>query len=214
MQLFWHGMSSIRIEGKTGETEATLLTDPYPNESGLRFPRTIEADMLVLSHQDRDRFNIESVLGKPFIVSDPGEYEVKGLFASGIQDPTAEKDELRPLIYRLNIEGMSLAFLGQMKRALTAFELEELGDIDILLIPVGGGSVMDAKTAAEMITLIEPRMVIPIHYAIEGMKEELGTVDAFIKLLGATKRQDANKLKISKKDLPVDDMLVTVLERA
>lgn len=214
MQLFWHGLSSIRIEGKLGETEATLLTDPYPNESGLRFPRTVEPDLLVLSHQDRSRFNLEGVGGSPFIVSDPGEYEVKGLFATGIQDPDAEKDEARHIIYRFDVEGMSTAFLGQIKRKLTAAELEALGNIDILLVPVGGGDVLDAKTAAEMITTIEPRIVIPIHYDIPGLKEKLAGVDAFIKQLGAAKRQDATKLKISKKDLPADDVIVMVLERA
>lgn len=214
MQLFWHGLSSIRIEGKLGETEATLVTDPYPNESGLRFPRTIEPDLLVLSHQDRSRFNLEGLIGSPFVVSDPGEYEVKGLFASGIQDPKADKEKQRHLIYRLDIEGISLAFLGQMKRALTTFEIEALGDIDILLVPVGGGEVMDAKAASEAIAIIEPRMIIPMYYDVPGLKESLGTVDAFIKQLGTAKRQDANKLKISKKDLPADDVIVTVLERA
>lgn len=214
MQLFWHGLSSIRIEGKLGETEATLLTDPYPNESGLRFPRTVEPDLLVLSHQDRSRFNLEGVAGSPFIVSDPGEYEVKGLFATGIQDPGAEKDEKRHVMYRFDVEGMSIAFLGQMARKLTAFELEAMGNIDILLVPVGGGDVLDAKTAAEMITTIEPRIVIPIHYDIPGLKEKLAGVDAFIKQVGAAKRQDATKLKISKKDLPADDVIIMVLERA
>jgi len=214
MQLFWHGLSSIRIEGKVGETEATLLTDPYSNETGLRFPRTTEPDMLVLSHQDRGRFNIEGVGGAPFIVSDPGEWEVKGLFATGIQDPEAEKEEERHVIYRFDVEGMSIAFLGQIKRALTTNEIEALGDIDILLLPVGGGTVLDAKAAAEMITTLEPRMVIPMYYDIDGLKEKLGSVDAFIKQIGGAKRQDANKLKISKKDLPADDVIITVLERA
>jgi len=214
MQLFWHGLSSIRIEAKTSNTEATLLTDPYPNESGLRFPRAIQPDMLALSHQDRSRFNLEGVAGTPFIVSDPGEYEVKGIFVKGIQDPTAEKDALRPVIYRIDAEGMSIAFLGQLKRALTPVEIEELGDIDILALPVGGGNVLDSKTAADTITTIEPRIVVPMYYDIPGIKEKLGSVDAFCKQLGVCKRQDSNKLKIVKKDLPPEDMLVAVLERA
>lgn len=214
MQLFWHGLSSIRIEAKTGETECTLLTDPYPNESGLRFPRTLEPDILVLSHQDRSRFNLEGIPNTPFIVSDPGEYEVKGMFARGIQDPEAEKDEKRPIIYRFDAEGMSMAFLGQLNRSLTAFEVEALGDIDILFVPVGGGSVLDAKIAMSVITTIEPRIVIPMYYDTPGVKEKLATSDAFCKLIGAAKCQNTNKLKIAKKDLPADDLLVVVLERA
>jgi L-ascorbate metabolism protein UlaG (beta-lactamase superfamily) len=214
MQIFWHGLSSIRIEAKTSNTEATLLTDPFPNESGLRFPRTIEPDMLLLSHQDRTRFNLEGAPNAPFIVSDPGEYEVKGIFAHGIQDPAAEQEGQRPIIYRIDAEGMSIAFLGQLKRPLTPFEVEEIGDIDILALPVGGGNVLDSKTAADAITTIEPRIVIPLYYDTDGVKEKLGSVENFCKQLGVCKRQDSNKLKISKKDLPTEDMLVAVLERA
>lgn len=214
MQLFWHGLSSIRLEAKNGETEATLLTDPYPNESGLRFPRTIEPDVLALSHQDTSRFNLEGATGTPFTISDPGEYEVKGIAVNGIQDPNADKDEKRPVIYRFTAEGVSIAFLGQLKRQLTTFEVEQLGDIDILMLPVGGGDVLDSKAAVETITTVEPRIIIPLYYDVPGVKEKLTTVDAFCKQMGVCKRQDANKLKISKKDLPADDMLIVVLERA
>jgi L-ascorbate metabolism protein UlaG (beta-lactamase superfamily) len=213
MQIFWHGYTCVRIESKTGETECTLLTDPYENEASLRFPRTVEPDVLVLSHQDRKRFNIEGAQGHPFIVSDPGEYEVKGMFVNGIQDRNADEGILRPVIYRFVSEGMSIAFLGSIKRQLSALELEGLQNIDILLLPVGGGEFMSAKTAAETIATIEPRIVVPLSYDIPGIKEKLGSVDAFCKQLGACQRENANRLKIAKKDLPADNLLITVLER-
>jgi L-ascorbate metabolism protein UlaG (beta-lactamase superfamily) len=139
---------------------------------------------------------------------------VKGIAVTGVQDPTADKSELRPIIYRFVAEGISIAFLGQLKRQLTSFELEQLGDIDILLLPVGGGEVLDSKAAVETITSVEPRIVVPMYYDVPGMKEKLTTVDAFCKQMGVCKRQDAAKLKITKKDLPADDMLIVVLERA
>lgn len=213
MQIFWHGLSSIRIEAKQGETEVTLLTDPYPNESGLRFPRTIEPDLLVLSHQDKSIFNLEGPLGSPFTINDPGEYEVKGMFVRGIQDPEAEKDTLRPVIYRFDAENISLAFLGQLKRKLTTEEVDQLGDIDILLLPVGGGDVLDSKTAVDVISVVEPRIVVPMYYDTPGVKASLASVETFCKQL-VCKRQDASKLKITKKDLPADDMTIVVLERA
>lgn len=215
MHIYWHGYSSVRIEAKTGDKEATLLTDPYPNEASLRFPRTANPDILLLSHQDRSRFNIEGAGGSPSIISDPGEYEVKGVFVQGIQDPGVEAGTpKRPLVYRIVTEGMSVGFLGQLKRALTDAEVEELGDIDILLLPVGGGEVMGSKAASDTISRIEPRMVVPLHYDIPGIKAKLESVNAFCKSLGVCKRQDAPKLKIAKKDLPTEDLLVTVLERA
>lgn len=215
MQLFWHGYSSVRIESKFGDKEATLMTDPYPNESALRFPRSASPDVLVLSHQDRKRFNLEGAGGEPFTVSDPGEYEVKGVFVHGFQDKSESAGEIeRPVIYRLVVEGMSIGFLGQLKRAITDEEIEQLGDIDILLLPVGGGDVLGSKAASETIARIEPRVVVPLHYDIPGIKTKLESVDIFCKALGVCKRQDANKLKISKKDLPAEDLLVAVLERA
>ncbi len=215
MQLFWHGYSSVRIEGKTGDTDVTLLTDPFESESNVRFPRTITPDILVLSHQDRKRFNLEGALGAPFIISDPGEYEVKGAFVTGIQDPSVEPGENEhQMIYRFLVEGMAIAFLGQLKRKLNAREIEALDNIDILLIPVGGGDVMDSKLASETIAEIEPRVVVPLYFHLPGIKAKLSSVDAFCKELGVCKRQDANKLKLSKKDLPSEDLLVAVLERA
>ncbi|MBU1032850.1 MAG: MBL fold metallo-hydrolase [Patescibacteria group bacterium] len=213
MQIFWHGLSCIRIEAKTGEAEATLVTDPYSNETGLRFPRTLEADILALTHQDKKLFNIEAVGGEPFVVSEPGEYEVANLFVHSIQDPEAEQEKLRSIIYRFDSEGMKIAFLGNLKRQLTNFEIETLGDIDILMVPVGGSSVLDAKGAANVIKAIEPRIVVPIHYYVQGIKEKLNDVDAFCKQLGVCKRENVNKLKIEKKDLPMDEMLVYVIER-
>lgn len=198
-----------------GDKEATLMTDPYPNESALRFPRAASPDILVLSHQDRSRFNLEGAGGTPFIISDPGEYEIKGAFVHGFQDKKIDAGQLqRPVIYRLMIEGMSIGFLGQLKRAITDEELEELGDIDILLLPVGGGDVLGSKAASETIARVEPRVVVPLHYDIPGIKAKLEGVDAFCKALGVCKRQDTNRLKIGKKDLPAEDLLVAVLERA
>jgi L-ascorbate metabolism protein UlaG (beta-lactamase superfamily) len=214
MQIFWHGYTSIRIEAKTGDTECTLLTDPFENESSLRFPRTLQPDMLVLSHQDKSKFNLEAVQGTPFVVADPGEYEVKGMFVTGIQDKAKDEGRDRPVIYRITAEGMNLAFLGGLKRIPTEAEMAELGNIDILLIAVGGGDYMDAKMAAEVIAELEPRMVVPLSYDIPGIKAKLGNVDAFVKQLGASQRQDANRLKIAKKDLPADQLVVAVLERA
>lgn len=214
MQLFWHGYTSVRIEAKTGDVECTLLTDPYENETSLRFPRTLQPDIVALSNQDRGLFNLEPLQGQPFIVSDPGEFEVKGVFVIGIQDKKKDEGTERPVLYRITAEGMNIAFLGAMKRLPTEEELALLGNIDILLISVGGGDYMDPKMAAEVIATIEPRMVVPLSYDIPGIKAKLGNVETFCKQLGSCQRQDANRLKITKKDLPADQLVVAVLERA
>lgn len=215
MQIYWHGYSTIRIETKIADKEATVLTDPFQNEASLRLPRTVEPDILLLSHQDTSRFNLEGVQGSPFTISDPGEYEVKNVLVQGIQDPVCEPEEKkRSVIYRIVAEDISMAFLGQHRRKLTDSEVEKLGDIQILFLPVGGGEVMDSKLASEIISVIEPRIVVPLHYDLPGIKTKLSSVNDFCKSLGVCQRQDTNKLKITKKDLPAEDMIITVLERA
>lgn len=215
MQIYWHGYSSIRIEATHNQQDVSLVTDPFENEGSVRFPRTLTPDILLLSHQDRKRFHIEGVQGTPFIISDPGEYEVKGLFVQGIQDQEVDAGKnLRPVIYRMVVENVSIGFLGQIHRKLTDAEIEQLGDIDVLLLPVGGGDVLNSKLASETIALVEPRVVVPLYHDIPGLKAPLEHVDQFCKALGVCKRQDSNKLKISKKDLPAEDLLVAVLERA
>lgn len=215
MQIFWHGYSSIRVEGKSEDADVTLLTDPYENESSLRFPRTLAPDILALSHQDRSRFNLTSVQGTPHIISDPGEYEVKGVFVHGLQDPSvAGGTTHRDILYHVTIEGVAIGFIGQLKRKLTDRELEEMEHIDILLLPVGGGPVMDTKLASAVIADIEPRIVIPIFTDLPGIKIALSSAEEFCKTFGARKRENLTKLKVTKKDLPSEDLLVVVLERA
>jgi L-ascorbate metabolism protein UlaG (beta-lactamase superfamily) len=214
MHIFWHGYSSVGIESKNGETGCLLVTDPFLNEAAIRFPRTLEPDALVLSHQDRSRFNVEGVGGSPFIISDPGEYEVRGVFIQGIQDGTADEGEKRPLVYRIVSEGMNLAVLGSLGRMPTNEEIERLGSVDILLVPVGGGGVLEAKQASELIATFEPRMVVPLSYAVPGLKQQLGSVDAFVKAVGGCERENMPKLKLSKKDLPAEQCTIAVLERS
>ncbi len=195
--------------------EVTLLTDPYENEVSLRFPRTLTPDILVLSHQQRARFSLDSIQGTPCVISDPGEYEVKGVLVQGLQDPSVERgSKERAIIYRFSLEGLALGFLGQINRKLTDMELEGLGNIDILLLPVGGGQALDAKLASDIIADIEPRIVVPLYYELPGLKIKLASVDAFCKSFGARHRENFAKLKMTKKDLPHEELLVAVLERA
>ncbi len=214
MQIFWHGLTCIRLEASTGSSEVTLVTDPYGSDVGLRFPRTLAPDVAVLSHQDKKQFPLDSFTKEPFVIADPGEYEVNGIFVFGLPLKTGDEQWPYPMIYRFEVEGMSIGFLGGLNRLLNDDEAGKLENIDILMLPVGGGGKLTAKQALETMNMIEPRIVVPLYHHIEGLKQELGTVDAFCKELGVCKRQDANRLKIVKKDLPAEDVLVTVLERA
>lgn len=213
MQIFWHGLTCVRIEAEHGDREATLVTDPYDSSTGLRFPRTLAPNVVALSHQDVKRFPLDAFTNEPFLISEPGEYEVHGIFAYSIPLKHETNEQPHGLMYRFEIEGTTVGFLGGMRRALTEEETNKLGSIDILLLPVGGGTYATPKQAAETIRAIEPRIVVPLAYNVDGLKQELGAVDAFCKEM-TCKRENANKLKLAKKDLPAEDLVVMVLERA
>lgn len=207
MQISWNGFSSFEITTKTAGGDVRIVTDPYQNSTGLRFPRTLEAEVLLISHDDEDANNLEAVTGTPYVINLPGEFEVRSVFVFGISAPPNN------LIFRIEAEGMRLAHLGALNRELTDEELQKLENVDILMIPVGGGRVMDPKTAAEVISQIEPRVVIPMTHAVPGAKETLGSVDAFCKAFGTCRREDMNKYKVTRKDLPEDDMVIVSLTR-
>ena len=214
MTIIWHGLSCFEIHAKTsGGGEAVLVTDPYENSSGLRFPRTLSADLVAASHEGEDGDAGEAVQGKPFRIRLPGEYEVKGIFVFGIHAPLLKGSRSHRL-FRMELEDLRLAHLGALDRPLSDGELQELSNIDILFLPVGGGRVLDAKKAVEVVGQVEPRIVIPMTYALPGLKEEFQPVDAFLKEFGSLQKEQAARYKVSKRDLPEEDMKIVTLERA
>lgn len=213
MTIFWHGQSCVRIETETRIGPVSLVTDPFDTDSGMKFPKNLTPDLVVLSHQDKKRFSMDFE-NKPFLVNDPGEYEAKGVFVVGIPVENEAKDHPHSVMYRITIEGMKIGFLGGLVRVPNDREIALLEDIDVLLLPVGGGGFLDARQAMETITRIEPRMVIPLGHAIDGAKGDVAHVDAFCQAMGACKRTDVSKLKIQKKDLPADETVITVIEKS
>jgi L-ascorbate metabolism protein UlaG (beta-lactamase superfamily) len=215
MQISWNGLSCFEIKSKTMSGEAVLVVDPYENSTGLRFPRSLEADLVAISHDQPHANNASGVQGAPFVISTPGEYEVKGVFVYGIKADrkNGEKNDKKNMIFRIETEQMSLAHLGALDRELTNAELEQLENVDILMLPVGGGRVMDAKTASLVISQVEPRLIIPMNHATPNVKEKAASIEDFCKEVGTCRREDTSKLKIAKKDLPEEDMLMVTLSR-
>ena len=206
MQIIWHGLSSFEIKAKTAAGNVTIVTDPYDNATGLRFPRKLEAQLVLSSHDEQDANNIAAVGGEPYVIDLPGEFEVKDVFVFAI-------DATDNLLFRIEAEGMKIAHLGAVNRALTDEELATLGDIDVLMVPVGGGRVLDPKKASEVIAQVEPRVIIPMTHGIDGVKENLVHVNDFCKELGACRKEELNKYKFARKDLPEEDMLIVNLQR-
>jgi len=212
MIITWQGHSCFKIQDKIGPEGVTLATDPFNKETGLKVPN-FEADIITISHQHKDHNNIEALRGAPFVIDCAGEYDFKGVLIEGIDSYHDDKNgEERGgnIIFRIEMDDISLVHLGDLGQTLDNSQLEKLVGTDILLIPVGGKYTLDAKRAVELISQIEPRIVIPMHYKTPDLKIELDGLEKFIKELGLTPTYE-EKLKISKKDLPQEDRELVIL---
>ncbi len=213
MDIYWGGQSLFRIKGKN----ASVVIDPYdPNYTGLKLPKDLTADMVLISHEHEDHSNADAVSGpdgaKPMVFKDPGEYEVAGVVVSAINtyhDNTSGSERGKNIIFHLMFDGLNIVHLGDLGQSeLSEQQLTQIGAVDILLIPVGAGFTIDGKAAANIVSQLEPKITIPMHYKIEGLKFELEGVEGFLKEMGAEGVVEQPKLSITKDKLPEEPQVV------
>ena len=212
MIITWQGQSCFKIQDKVGSEGITLVTDPFDKSLGLKVPN-FEADIVTVSHDHSDHNNVAAFRGTPKVIKSAGEYDIKGVMIEGVlsyHDASQGKERGNNIIYRIEMDDITICHLGDLGHVLDNKQLERLEGIDILLVPVGGKYTLDAKLAVEVISQIEPRIVIPMHYKTKDMKIDIDGVDKFIKELGIEATYE-EKLKINKKDLPAEDMELVIL---
>lgn len=215
MQIQWLGQSCFKIQTKTKEQEVTVVTDPFADSIGLKMPK-FQADMVTISHDHDDHNNIEAIRGEPFVVTNPGEYETKGVFVYGLpawHDEENGKKRGAVTMYKINSEDINILHLSDLGHSLSDEQIEKIGEVDILLIPVGGEVTLSNQKITEMISEIEPRIVIPMHYQLPGLKMKLNDVNSFIRSSGLPS-ETIDKLKISKKDLIGEGTKIIILNQA
>ncbi len=203
MIISWYGHSCFKIQASSGGSQLVIVTDPFAKEAGLTPPR-LQADIVTVSHQHFDHNNAEAIGGNPFVVNLPGEYEVKSVIIKGVpsfHDKSEGAERGGNTIYHIKAEGISLCHLGDLgQEKLTAQQLEQIGDVDVLFVPIGGKYTLDGSEAAEIINQIEPKIVIPMHYKVAGLAIGLDDEKEFLKEIGEAETVD--KIVLKKKDLP------------
>ena len=214
MDIFYLGHSSFKLKTKN----VTLITDPFdPKMVGLKFP-PVSCEIVTVSHPHRDHDYLEAVRDYKKAVEGPGEYEILGVSILGLttfHDKAKGEERGKNTIYIFESEGLRMAHLGDLAHKLTDKMVEEIGSINILMIPVGGEVTLSANEAVEVVRSIEPNIVIPMHYKEEGVKQEafekLETVDNFLKEMGLTVEK-LPKLSLKVSDL-TEEQKVVLLER-
>jgi L-ascorbate metabolism protein UlaG (beta-lactamase superfamily) len=197
MEITWYGHSCFRI---TERNMATVVTDPYDHHVNGYEPLKLKADIVTISHDSPSHNNLAAVKGEVFAITGPGEYEIGGVFITGLQTNVHGKkaeDELLNTMYVFDYNGLTVAHLGDINRVPTQTEVEALGTVHIALVPVGGGSSLNAAKAAEMISLLEPNIVIPMHYGISNINTQLEPLSKFLKEMGLNETENLPSLKIT-----------------
>ncbi len=188
-----------------------MVIDPYDPQLGLKLPKT-EADIVAVTHDHYDHNAASEIGGAPFIISGPGEYEVKGINVVGVatfHDNKRGALRGKNTIYNLKVDGVNIAHLGDLGQdELTNEQIEALGNVDVLMVPVGGVYTIDGAVAAKIVASLEPRVIIPMHYFDKDAKVNLEGVEKFLKEMGKENIEPLPKLVLTKDKLPEEAQTV------
>lgn len=208
MEIVWLGHSSFRIRAR----EATVITDPCPPSTGYAIGKPT-ADIVTLSHAHDDHTFLKAVAGKPTVLDSVGEYEISGAFVTAIQtyhDGERGGERGKNLTFVIEMEGIKICHLGDLGHVPTADQAEGMTGADVLMIPVGGDSTIDAAKAAEIVPMLDARIVIPMHYKTPVTKGNLESADRFLKEMQASAVQAQPKLSLSYNTVPSDTQVIVL----
>ena len=211
MEITWYGHSCFRLAERG---MATVVCDPFESDTVGYEPLKLRADIVTSSHDAPGHNHLSAVKGYSHAITGPGEFEIGSVFITGVQmDGQSKKNEEKPrnTLYVFDYMGITVAHLGDMDAVPPQNEIEALGTVHIVLVPVGGGSGLNAAKAAEIVSLLEPNIVIPMHYHTPATKIQLDRLEKFLKEMGLHEAESVTSLKVSKSSLP-DETKVVVLD--
>ncbi|UCG53982.1 MAG: MBL fold metallo-hydrolase [Dehalococcoidia bacterium] len=209
MEITWLGHSCFRLRDK----QDTLITDPYSPELGYPLAKQT-SDIVTISHQHPEHSFLQGINGNPKVVCGPGEYEINNMLIIGISsfhDDERGTTRGKNTVYVIEMNELSICHLGDLGHVLTGEQVEELGNVDVLLLPVGGNSTINAPVAAEVVRQLDPKIVIPMHYKTPAINRALEPVTPFLKEIGIHEINPQAKLSVTKSNLP-PAMQVILLE--
>jgi L-ascorbate metabolism protein UlaG (beta-lactamase superfamily) len=192
LDVTWHGQSCFRLRGKA----AAVVTDPYPPTLGPRLK--LDASLVTVSHQHENHNHVQSVRDA-FVIDGPGEYEVSGISVRGLptfHDGRQGAEHGRNTVYVIVLDDVRVCHLGDLGHALSDPTLEAIGNVDLLLVPVGGSCALDGARAAEVVRQVDPRYVVPMHYGHPAIRRELAPVERFLREMGVAEAEPQGRLSV------------------
>lgn len=212
MKIQYLGHSSFKLTSSTG---TAIVTDPYSSQIGFAMPQVL-ADAVTISHHHFDHDNAAAVGGNPQVIDGAATRNVGGVEIGAIDsfhDNVGGKLRGKNVIFKFRIDGITVCHLGDLGEDCSAGLIERIGQVDVLLIPVGGNYTIDAKTAKEYVDKLAPKIVIPMHYLTEGLKVDIEKLDNFTNLFdkNIVEQYQTSEIELSQDDL---NGKVIVLRRA
>ena len=213
MEITWHGNSCFRINERG---MASVVTDPYDPEVVGIDPGKLRAEVVTVSCDKPEHNFVKAIKGKAFEITGPGEYEVGGVFITGVwingsnRKTTADKE--RNTVYLIDYNGLKIAHLGELNSVPSQTEVEGLGEVHVALVPVGGETSLNAAKAAEVISLLEPSIVIPMHYSKGAPLLGLDPLSKFLKEMGLSQVDTEESIKLTSVNVLPEETRVMVLE--
>jgi len=213
MEITWHGHSCFRISERG---MASVVTDPYdPIIVGID-PGKLRAEIVTISCDKPAHNFVKAIKGSAFEITGPGEYEIGGVFVTGVRINGSKRkndaDDLRNTVYVIDYNGLKVAHLGELNNVPSQTEVEGLGEVNVVLVPIGGNTSLNAAKAAEVISLLEPSIVIPMHYAIKSEKTDLEPLPKFLKEMGLTEVETEESIKLTNVNVLPEETRVMVLD--
>ena len=205
MEITWYGHTCFRFMERG---MASVVTDPYDHMELGYAPLKLKADIVTISRNKAGHNYLDAVKTDPYVIIGPGEYEIGGVFITTIQTNgagTRNNTETRNTLCVIDFNGLTIVHLGSLDLVPTQTKVEALGPVNIALVPVGGGSGLNAAKAAEVISLLEPNIVIPMHYAVPGSQVLLDPLSKFLKEMGLTEIEPEQSLKVTSKNALPDE---------
>jgi L-ascorbate metabolism protein UlaG (beta-lactamase superfamily) len=210
MEITWYGHSCFRL---TERGLATVVTDPFDHRVTGFEALKLKADIVTISHEAPGHSFANGVKGKTHVLTGPGEYEIGGVFITGVQTNGHGKrgaDEPLNTLYVFDYDGVTIAHLGDIRRVPRQTEIEALGTVHVALVPVGGGGGLNAAKAAEVVSLLEPGILIPMHYHTPASQVKLAPLDKFLKEIGLGEVEAVDSLKVTRSSLPEETKVVVL----
>lgn len=217
MDITWLGHACFRLRGR----DVTILTDPYTGDDWGYPPLATSADVVTISNPHPHHAGLAGVSGQPRVLRGPGEYEIGGALIWGVRTTTPRNPDgtpgLKNTAFVIQLEDLTVCHLGDLAVApLTTDDLRQIKDSDVLLVPVGGNCTINAAQAAEVVAQIEPKLIVPMHYATDETRGHivLDEIDKFCREFGANEVAPRPRLSVTASSLPTEPTVVLMDVRA